>query len=125
MSHFTKVSQAVIKSKEAFIKAAKELGFEVVQGKMRGYNGATKDAEVVVRKAGCPYDVGLHKAENGTFEMEADWWGVNQHIESRDGASEFSQLTTKHTIKMTYQAQGFMVQESKLDDGSIKLRLTR
>jgi hypothetical protein len=119
MSHFTKVAQVVIKSKEAFIKAAKELGFEVVKGQMRGYRGATKDADVVVRKSGCEYDIGLQKNSDGTFEMEADWYGLG------GVQDQLSQLTTKHTIKQTFTSQGFMVQEVKQDDGTIKLRMTR
>lgn len=119
MSHFTKVAHAVIKDKAAFIKAAKELGFSVVKGEMRGYNGATKAAELVVRKPGCMYDIGLQKGEDGTFEMEADWYGLHGVQE------ELSQLTTKHTITSKYAAQGFMVNEVKQDDGSIKIRMSR
>jgi len=123
MSHFTKVSKAKIKSKAAFLAAAKELGFLEVKGKLRGYNGDTRDAEVVVRKSGCPYDVGLVKGSEGTYDMEADWWGVNQHC--TDAANQFTQLTTKCSIQQTYAKQGFMVQTAEQKDGSIKLTLTK
>lgn len=123
MSHFTKVDTVEIKDIKAFVKAAAEIGFVKVDTKtMNGYQGNTMKAEVVVRKPGCKYDIGLVKQKSGKLELIADWWGVNQTV--RDAANKISQATTKHTIKSKYAKMGFMA-KTTVKNGKVILRLTR
>ena len=123
MSHFTKVDTVEIKDIKSFVKAAAELGFEKIESKtMNGYQGNKMKAEVVVRKKGCQYDIGLVKQKSGKLDLIADWWGVNQTL--RDAANKISQLTTKHTIKSKYAKLGFLA-KTTVKDGRVILRLTR
>jgi len=123
MSHFTKVDTVEIKDIKAFVKAAAEIGFIKVDTKtMNGYKGNTMKAEVVVRKPGCKYDIGLVKQKSGKLELISDWWGVNQTVSN--AANKISQATTKHTIKSKYAKLGFLA-KTTVKDGRVILRLSR
>lgn len=96
------------------------------------------------------YGIGLVKQDDGSYEMVADWSltgyclpneirksidherqfpGKDQPGDARVACDELRGLTkalvTKHTISAKYAAQGFMIQETKQDDGSIRLKLSR
>jgi hypothetical protein len=96
------------------------------------------------------YGIGLQKNDDGSYDMVSDWALTGyclprEILKGIEHAGQFPQkdqpgqarvacdelrgltkgLVTKHTIASKYAAQGFMVQETKLDDGSIKLRLSR
>ena len=124
MSHFTKLAQANVVSKSAFIKAAAELGFTSVKEntKVRGYMGNEMVADVVVAREGCQYDIGLVK--NGDkYDVISDWWGVRHHVP--DVENKLSQLTAKHTIVDEYASQGFFADVQFGEDENLTITLTR
>lgn len=125
MSHFTSLSKVDVVDKQAFIKAAKELGFTevILNGKMNGYQGNKMDADVVVRKKGCPYDIGLVK-KGKKFDVISDWWGVRQHSVP-DIESRISQLTTKHTVVNKYAKLGFLAKTTTDKQGNLVVSLSR
>ena len=127
MSHFTKLENVAITDIKAFLKAAKELGFEKVDTKtMNGYQGNTMDAEVVVRHPKCKYDIGLVKKDKG-YEMVSDWWGIqyDSGLNIGNPAQELGQLTTKHTLTRKYAELGFTASSKKNENGDLVLRLRR
>ena len=124
MSHFTSLSKVVVKDSAAFIAAAAELGFVLVEGctTMNGYQGNTMKADVVVRMKGCKYDIGLVK--NGDhYDVISDWWGVGGHVQGAE--QKLSQLTTKHTIVSKYRKMGFMASVNTDAKGNLVVKLSR
>ena len=123
MSHFTKLAKANIVDANAYIAAAKELGFSEIKrdAELRGYMGNTQKADVVASLTGCRYDVGIVK--NGSrFDLVADWWGVRGSLSNAE--NRFVQMTTKHTIIATYARQGFMARVAN-KGGNVVVTLSR
>ena len=70
------------------------------------------------------YDVGVVANADGTYDLTADWWGV----ETTKGLSEAEvkdQLYQKyqyHNVKMACEEKGYSVEEElNEEDGSIRL----
>ena len=142
MSHFTKLDQANITDKAAFIKACQELGLtdittksdrERTSPRIRGYHGNTQAVDVAVRLEGL-YDVGLVQGEKGRWDMVADWTmmsvpkgivGAVGGTSGRDLSNALLRLTTKHTLVATYRRQGFVARVVEDAEKNIQLTLTR
>jgi Protein of unknown function (DUF1257) len=127
MSHFTKCELKL--TNLAAIKAALkdlEMDFQVAeegqQVTVRGYRGDTIKAAIKINMG--QYDIGVIANENGTYEMTADWWGV----ETTKGVSqaEFEQAVNQkyqyHNVKMACEEKGYALEEEvNEEDGSIRL----
>lgn len=138
MSHFTKLDKAQIRSEDAFIKGARELGFtgEVTKNTaITDYFGKKENVDVSIR-VGERADLGIKKdVKTGRFDMVADWWGVRRNLDGAQrqdfGESESAiqdallRKTTKHDIIATYRRQGFMARVKENPDNTIDISLTR
>jgi hypothetical protein len=127
MSHFTKCELKL--TNLAAIKAALkdlEMDFEVAeegqQVTVRGYRGDTLKAAIKINMG--QYDIGVLANQDGTYELTADWWGV----ETTKGVSqaEFEQAVNQkyqyHNVKMACEEKGYAVEEElNEEDGSIRL----
>ncbi len=127
MSHFTKCELKL--TNLAAIKAALkdlDMNFEVAeegqQVTVRGYRGDTLKAAIKINMG--QYDIGVIANQDGTYEMTADWWGV----ETTKGVSqaEFEQAVNQkyqyHNVKMACEEKGYAVEEElNEEDGSIRL----
>jgi hypothetical protein len=127
MSHFTKcelkmTNLAAIKKALADL----ELNFnEAVEGQgvnVRGYRGDSLQAAISVDMG--KYDIGVIANAEGTYDLTADWWGV----ETTKGVSEeefkhrLSQRYQYHNVKMACEGKGYTVEEElNEEDGSIRL----
>ena len=79
MSHFTTVKTKInnlVSLKQALenLKYKFTLAEEGHQVVVRGYKGDTIHAAMSIDMG--KYDIGVVQAEDGTYEMVADWWGV-------------------------------------------------
>jgi hypothetical protein len=127
MSHFTKcelkmTNLAAIKKALADLElqyAEAEQGQDVV---VRGYRGDTLRAAMSIDMG--KYDIGVIANAEGTYDLTADWWGV----ETTKGVSEeefkhrLSQRYQYHNVKMACEDKGYTVEEElNEEDGSIRL----
>ncbi|HEY4176979.1 MAG TPA: DUF1257 domain-containing protein [Kofleriaceae bacterium] len=127
MSHFTKC--ALKMTNLAAIKKAlqdMELKFtEAEQGQsatVRGYRGDTLKAAISVDMG--RYDVGVVDNQDGTFDITADWWGVEttKGVSEEEFKNTLSQRYQYHNVKQACEEKGYAVSEEvNEEDGSIRL----
>jgi hypothetical protein len=127
MSHFTKcalkmTNLAAIKKALEDLKLKVEYAEQGQQVTVRGYRGDTLKAAAKVDMG--RYDIGILENQDGTYEITADWWGV----ETTHGTSEeefkdaLSQKYQYHNVKMACEEKGYAVEEEvNEEDGSIRL----
>lgn len=127
MSHFTKCELKI--TNLAALKAALEelkMKFEYAEENqhvtVRGYRGDTLKAAIKIDMG--QYDIGVVANEHGTYDLVADWWGV----ETTNGTSEaeFKDLVNQkyqyHNVKMACEEKGYSFEEEvNEEDGSIRL----
>ena len=127
MSHFTKC--ALKMTNLAAIKKAladMQLKFtEAEQGQsvtVRGYRGDTLKAAIAVDMG--RYDVGVVDNQDGTFDITADWWGVEttKGVSEEEFKNSLSQRYQYHNVKQACEEKGYTVEEEENEeDGSIRL----
>jgi uncharacterized protein YajQ (UPF0234 family) len=127
MSHFTKC--ALKMTNLAAIKKALEdmqLAFtEAEQGQqvtVRGYRGDKLQAAISVDMG--RYDVGVVDNQDGTFDITADWWGVEttKGVSEEEFKNQLSQRYQYHNVKQACEDKGYAVEEEvNEEDGSIRL----
>lgn len=127
MSHFTKC--ALKMTNLAAIKKAlqdMQLKFtEAEQGQsatVRGYRGDTLKAAISVDMG--RYDVGVVDNQDGTFDITADWWGVEttKGVSEEEFKNTLSQRYQYHNVKQACEEKGYAVSEEvNEEDGSIRL----
>jgi S1-C subfamily serine protease len=129
MSHFTKVATK-INNLVALMRALDELGWKYTHGEegvtVRGWRGQTSKAEISIDMG--KYDIGVVKQEDGTYSLEADWWGV----ETSKGLKEeevVTQLNAKYAYQRVLQAveeQGYTIDTNNVSaDGTVKLTVSK
>ena len=83
MSHITEV-KTQIKDLACLKKTLAELGYAYQEAqagqrlRVRGWNNLEEEAELVIRTKSS-YDIGVRLLTDGTYELIADWWGVESH----------------------------------------------
>jgi hypothetical protein len=127
MSHFTKCALKMtnlLALKKAL--ADLELKFtEARQGQtvtVRGYRGDKLQAAISIDMG--RYDVGIVEGESGTYEVVADWWGVEttKGISEEEFQHQLAQRYQYHNVKQACEDKGYSVEEEvNEEDGSIRL----
>lgn len=121
MSHFT-VVRTKISDIEALRLAVKEMGLELLQSaRPRGYYMGEL-CDYVIRLKG-PYDVGLKKNPNGTYDIVTDWWMGYVEREVGPGAGRLLQTYACQKVTLEARRRGYSVLRQQQPDGSIKLVL--
>jgi hypothetical protein len=127
MSHFTRVKTRMVDA-EVLCQALRDLGHEPERhARVRGWEGKSAPADVVVRPGGA-FDVGFERAEDGSLQVVADWWGVGRDTGLREATflPPVLQRYAYHTVVSQAAAQGFhVVQETVGADKGIKLTIRR
>jgi hypothetical protein len=127
MSHFTKC-ELKMTNLQAIKKALEDLKLQFQDAEegqsvtVRGYRGDTLQAAIKFDMG--HYDIGVVANAEGTYDLTADWWGV----ETTKGVSEaefkdmLSQRYQYHNVKMACEEKGYAVEEElNEEDGSIRL----
>ena len=127
MSHFTKCELKM--TNLAALKAALEdlqLTFQMAEEgqtvTVRGYRGDTLQA--AIKSDMGQYDIGVVANEHGTYDLVADWWGVEttKGVSEQELKSQLSQKYQYHNVKQACEAKGYSVEEEvNEEDGSIRL----
>jgi hypothetical protein len=127
MSHFTKCALKLT-NLAAIKKALADMQMKTVEAEdgqsvtVRGYRGDTLKAAISVDMG--RYDIGVVDNQDGTYDLTADWWGV----ETTKGVSEdefkhqLNQRYQYHNVKQACEEKGYAVEEElNEEDGSIRL----
>lgn len=121
MSHFTRV-QTQLRDIDTVHRALIELGYSVVEGKVRGYGNQQAQADIVVKLEG-GYDIGFRKA-GGVITLVADMWGLK--VERDQFLAQVSQKYAYFTILDQATQQGWQIAGEEVQtDGSVKLIMQR
>ncbi|HLU65573.1 MAG TPA: DUF1257 domain-containing protein [Kofleriaceae bacterium] len=127
MSHFTKCDLKMT-NYEALKKALSDMDLQFVEAAegqsvtVRGYRGQTLDATLCIDMG--TYDIGVVKSEDGTYELVADWWGVEttKGVSEEELSTRLKQRYAYHNVLMACEAKGYTVEEEvNQEDGSIQL----
>lgn len=127
MSHFTKC-ELKMTNMTAILRALDDLGYayqaaeanQTVQA--RGWRGQMLDAAISVDMG--KYDIGVVASEDGTYDITADWWGVEttKGITEQEFKDKLSQRYAYHNVVMACEGKGYTVEEEvNEEDGSIQL----
>jgi len=127
MSHFTKCDLKLT-NLEAIKRALEDLNYKLKvaeQGQKvlcRGYRGATLEADIVIDMG--TYDIGVVEAEHGTYDLVADWWGVEttKGISEEEFKNKINQKYAYHNVLMACEGKGYTVEEeTNEEDGTVNL----
>jgi hypothetical protein len=127
MSHFTKCALkmnnlAAIKKALADLNLKFEEAEEHQSVTVRGYRGDTLQAKIKVDMG--RYDIGVLENADGTYELTADWWGVEttKGVSEQEFQEQLGQRYQYHNVKQACEEKGYAVEEeTNEEDGSIRL----
>lgn len=129
MSHFTKVATK-INDLVALRKALDQLGWKYKyseQGvEVRGYRGQTTKAEIAIDMG--KYDVGVIKQADGTYALEADWWGVEttKGLKEEEVVKEINAKYAYQRVVAAVEEQGYTIDQNAVQsDGTVKLTVSK
>jgi len=129
MSHFTKVATK-INDLVALKKALEQLGWKYTHNEqgvtVRGYRGQTINAELSIDMG--KYDIGVVKTEEGTYELVADWWGVEttKGLKEEEVAKEINAKYAYQRVVAAVEEQGYTIDTNAVQaDGTIKLGVSK
>lgn len=138
MSHTTKINAIEIRDVAAVAAAIKDMIADgkklelIANAKPRAYfnnqNGMGQ-ADFVVKLHNAPYDLGLYKQEDGSYEIRTDFWagkverelGVKPFQTPQQKLGQFYQAYSTAVVMNKLKASGKMVSRIKAKDGSVKL----
>ncbi len=125
MSHFTQV-QTVIRDQALLEEALRQLGYNFETGEqvtIRGYQGNTELGQVVV-DTGSSFDIGFQRQPDGTYQLCADWWGIqtDAQIRQEDFVQELNRTYAHLAVKKQALEQGLIIEEERvLENGEIEI----
>jgi len=129
VSHFTKVATK-INDLVALRKALDQLGWKYKyseQGvEVRGWRGQTTKAEIAVDMG--KYDVGVVKQADGTYALEADWWGVEttRGLKEEEVVKELNAKYAYQRVVAAVEEQGYTIDQNAVQaDGTVKLTVSK
>ena len=127
MSHFSQI-KTKLRNLSSLQLALNDAGVSWQAGPkaVRGYQGDTTTAEVVIEQEN-GYDVGFkHNANTGDYELVADLQYWQQPLSVEGFLNQVTQRYAYHTVVNESAVKGFQVSEQAAnEDGSIRLVLQR
>jgi hypothetical protein len=127
MSHFTKcelkmTNLVALKKALADLQLQFQEGTETQGVTVRGYRGDSLKAAMSIDMG--KYDIGVVQNAEGTYDLTADWWGVEttKGVSEAEFKDQLSQKYQYHNVKMACEEKGYAVEEEvNEEDGSIRL----
>jgi glycine/D-amino acid oxidase-like deaminating enzyme len=111
----------------AHLSEAQNHGAEQHTGvEVRGWKGQKLSAEISIDMG--KYDVGVVKQADGTFELVADWWGIEttRGTTEKEFVEELNQQYAYQRVVMACEDQGYNLEETKNEEtGSISLTMKK
>jgi hypothetical protein len=127
MSHFTKC-ELKMTNLEAIRRALEdmELEFQAAEAgqavTVRGWRGQELDAAMSIDMG--KYDIGVVANAEGTYDLTADWWGVEttKGVSEEEFKNQLSRRYQYHNVLQACEAKGYTVEEEvNEEDGSVQL----
>lgn len=131
MSHFTKCDLKIT-NLVALKKALADLNYTFTEATaeqqvtVRGWKGAKMNAEVSIDMG--KYDIGVVKQADGTYELVADWWGIEttRGVQEKEFVEEVNQRYAYQRVVIACEEQGYTLEESKNEEsGAIALTMKK
>lgn len=129
MSHFTTVATK-INNIACLLKALNALKLKYTHSEqgveVRGWRGQKSQAEVSINMG--RYDIGVVKNEDGTYGLQADWWGVETSVgkTEQELVDEINREYAYQTVVVACEEQGYKIEEHNVaEDGTIKLSVSK
>ena len=131
MSHFTKCDLKIT-NLVALKRALADLGHTFTEAQneqqvvVRGWKGAKMNAEISIDMG--KYDIGVVKNTDGTYEMVADWWGIEttRGTQESEFVEEVNQRYAYQRVLMACEEQGYSLEETKNEEsGAIALTMKK
>jgi isochorismate hydrolase len=129
VSHFTKVATK-INDLVALRKALDQLGWKYQHAEagvdVRGWRGQTSKAEIAIDMG--KYDVGVVKQADGTYALEADWWGVEttRGLKEEEVVKELNAKYAYQRVVAAVEAEGYSIDQNAVQaDGTVKLTVSK
>jgi hypothetical protein len=125
MSHFTRV-QTLIRDRVLLEDTRRQMHQRFQVGEripIRGYQGNTDYGQVVV-DTGSQYDIGFQRQADETYNLCADWWGVqgNTQIRQDSFTQELNRTYAHLAVKKQVLEQGLIIEEERvLPNGEIEI----
>lgn len=117
MSHKTEVA-VNIDNREALIAALEEMGYGVELNKKIGSNyGFTIDADIAVVKGSNRLTIGFKQKDDGTFKLEADFYGTG--ISQKTFQDQVNTLHAKHKTSGWLAENRYQVSYETDEDGDL------
>ena len=127
MSHFTKCALKMT-NLAALKRALADMQLKFTEAEanqsvtVRGYRGDKLQAAISIDMG--RYDIGVIANQDGTYDITADWWGVEttKGVSEEEFRNELAQKYQYHNVKMACEDKGYSVEEEvNEEDGSIRL----
>ena len=130
MSHITKcelkmTNLAAIRAALEDLKLTYEEAAQGQQVVVRGYRGDTLKAAFKIDMG--RYDIGVIANENGTYDITADWWGVEttKGVSEEEFKNQLSQRYQYHNVKQACEEKGYALEEEVEENGEIRLMMRK
>jgi hypothetical protein len=127
MSHFSQI-KTKIRNLDSLKLALSDLGtaWKAGPGDVRGYQGLTETAEVVIAQAN-GYDIGFRRnPETSDYELVADLQYWQQPLTVEGFLRQVTQRYAYNTVVTETSRQGFQLAEEQVrEDGSVRLVVQR
>jgi len=125
MSHFTTVATK-INDLVALTRALDKLKLKYTQAEdgvvVKGWRGQTSLAEISIHMG--RYDIGVVKNEDGTYGLQADWWGIETTVgkTEEEMVSELNREYAYQKVVIACEEQGYQISDQQVsEDGTVKL----
>ena len=127
MSHFTKcelklTNLVALRAALADLQLKFTEDMQNQQALVRGYRGDKLQAAISIDMG--RYDIGVIDNLDGTYDLTADWWGVEttKGVSEEEFKHQLSQKYQYHNVKQACEEKGYSVEEElNEEDGSIRL----
>jgi len=130
LSHFSRL-KTIIKDKEILEDTLKDLGYNIRHSSsISGFEGTTTNVELAISMPK-GYDIGFVRNNAGTFDIIADFWGVDNQARNklnRDLKTVENRIKRDYSIKKVLKEtseQGFEVVEKEENNGTMRITVRR
>ena len=125
MSHMVSVKDIEITSLSALQKACERIGAKLNTNRKQAtyFAGRTAAVDATIDVPGSKWQIGLVKNENSSYELQADFYGV-EGGKLKAVVDKLKQYYPIEVAKEVARKKGYTVTEKHLQNGAIKLILS-
>ncbi len=123
MSHISTI-QTQIRNLDALRAACEDLHVRLIDGgQVQGYYRGMARADYRIELPGTRYQVGVVRQQDGTYALQADFWGGHVERTLGKGYGLLLQRYGLHVITHEAKRRGKAISATQLPDGRIQVRI--